>query len=142
MTMWHNISNVAPRRGNYGILHRGLKPTATVNQPLRGEECAGVAAERQPKVVGRFNARNWRENDPRHGVAVWGLDNLCRLRLDYLMTPGETPVPRSASQPQQSWLGRLARSTLSKLQPATEWRLKDRMCFIRIARNNLCPVIH
>ena len=70
MTMWYYISNVAPRRENYGILHRGLKPTVTITQPLRGGECGDYAAKRQPKVAGRFNARNWRENDPRHGVAV------------------------------------------------------------------------
>ena len=54
-------SNVAPRRGNYGILHRGLKPTATITQPLRGGERGDCAAERQPKVAGRFNARKGRK---------------------------------------------------------------------------------
>jgi len=58
MTMWANISSVAPRRVNRWNLYRGLKPTATITQPLRGEECADFAAERQPKVAGRFNARN------------------------------------------------------------------------------------
>ena len=64
MTMWHYISNVAPRRGNYGILHRGLKPTATFNLSLRDGERGDCAAERQPKVAGRFNARKGRKRIP------------------------------------------------------------------------------